>query len=361
QQAATDTNVVASLPEVVISGSRQEQASDDLPVSIDVIGAEAISNSQSTNLREAVRDLPNVSVQTAPSRLSVTGSTASALRDGNTGLNIRGLGGNRVLMLVDGVRIPRSYAFRTTTFDREYLSLELVKRVEIVRGPASALYGSDGMAGMANFITYEPRDFLKNADGSVKTLGGRVSAGWSGDDRGQALAGTVAGRASDSVDWLLTASTRRAHGLDTMGTNNEPNINRTTANPQKSRDNSLLGKVVLRPSAGRTHSFTLEHVEKGTDVDLLSSRTPQPLRGTPKELAGAIKSESASRDMERDRFTWDARFDIATPWADRVQTVIAVQRAKSRQVGTSVRNTLPLRVRDTRYGERTWQAEIGRA
>ena len=357
QSAAAEASARA-LPEVVVSGSRQEQASDDLPVSIDVIGAQEISNRQSTDLRDAVRDLPNISVQTAPTRLSVTGSTASALRDGNTGLNIRGLGGNRVLMLVDGIRIPRSYAFRTTTFDREYLSLELLKRVEIVRGPASALYGSDGMAGMANFITYEPQDFLKNADGTTKSLGGRISAGWSGDDNGRTLSGTVAGRASDSLDWLLTASTHGADALETKGTNFAPNLNRTAANPQKDSGNSLLGKIVLRPTAGQKHTFTLEHVEKSSDVQLLSSRTPLPFTGTPSQIAGAIKDESASRDMERDRFTWDARFDLAAPWADHVQTVIAAQRANSRQVGTSVRNTLPLRIRDTQYGERTWQAGL---
>lgn len=357
QSGTTSTSTMA-LPEVVVSGSRQEQASDDLPVSIDVIGAEQISSGQSTSLREAVRDLPNVSVQTSPARFSVGGTTASALRDGNTGLNIRGLGGNRVLMLVDGIRIPRSYAFRTTTFDREYLSLELLKRVEIVRGPASALYGSDGMAGMVNFITYEPQDFLRNADGSAKTLGGRASAGWSGDDNGHTLAGTVAGRASDSLDWLLSASTRGAHAQDTMGTNHAPDTNRTAANPQQDRDNALLGKIVWRPAAGQKHTFTLEHVEKSADVDLLSSRAPLPLRGTPAQIAGAIVDEYASRDMERDRFTWDARFALDAAWADEVQTVIAAQRARSRQVGTSVRNTLPLRVRDNRYGERTWQAGL---
>ena len=348
----------ALLPEVVVSGSRQEQAGDDLPVSIDVIGTEEISNRQSTDLRDAVRDLPNISVQTAPTRLSVTGSSASALRDGNTGLNIRGLGGNRVLMLVDGIRIPRSYAFRTTTFDREYLSLELLKRVEIVRGPASALYGSDGMAGMANFITYEPGDFLRNADSSAKTLGGRASAGWSSDNDGHTLVGTVAGRASDSLDWLLTASTHGADALKSQGTNDEPNLNRTAANPQQDRGNSLLGKIVLRPTAGQKHTFTLEHVEKNSDVELLSSRTPLPYRGTASQIAGAIVQESASRNMERDRFTWDGRFKLNAAWADTVQTVIAVQRASSRQVGTSVRNTLPLRIRDTRYGERTWQAGL---
>ena len=106
-QSAVAEVSARALPEIVVSGSRQEQASDDLPVSIDVIGANEISNRQSTDLRDAVRDLPNVSVQISPARFAVGGTTASALRDGNTGLNIRGLGGNRVLMLVDGIRIPR--------------------------------------------------------------------------------------------------------------------------------------------------------------------------------------------------------------------------------------------------------------
>ncbi len=354
---ATDSASAGVLPEVVVSGSRQEQASDDLPVSIDVIGAKDVSDSQSTDLRDAVRDLPNVSVQTSPARFSISGVGASALRDGNTGLNIRGLGGNRVLMLVDGIRIPRSYAFRTITFDREYLALELLKRIEIVRGPASALYGSDGMAGMANFITYEPGDFLKNGpDGSTRNIGGRASAGWSGDDNGLSVAGTVAGRASDSLDWLLTASTRGAHALDTKGANQEPNVNRTVANPQQDRSNALLAKIVLRPMAGHKHTFSLEHVEKSSDIDLLSSRAPLPLSGTRSQIAGAIVDEFATRDMERDRFTWEGRFALGSTWADNLQTVIAAQRATSRQVGTSVRKSLPMRVRDIRYGERTWQA-----
>src|SRR5690606_16954733 len=89
----------ATLGEVFVSGSRHEQLSDDLPLSIDVIDADAISNSQARDLREAVRNLPNVSVKRSPARFSVGGTTASAGRDGNVGLNIRGLGGNRVLML----------------------------------------------------------------------------------------------------------------------------------------------------------------------------------------------------------------------------------------------------------------------
>ena len=358
-QSTAPRNAHAALPEVVVSGSRQEQAADELPLSYDVINANTLSNQQSRNLREALENLPNTSVKRSPARFSVGGATASAGRDGNVGINIRGLGGNRVLLMTDGVRMPRSYAFRTTTFDREYLSLELLKRIEVVRGPASALYGSDGMAGLVNFITHEPADFLAVGKGETpKTLGGRIAAGWSGDDNGHTLAGTVAGQASDTLQWMLTATTRGAHAMDNMGTNNEPNLNRTSPNPQDDRDNAVLGKIVLRPHATQRHVFTLEHVQKKSDVDLLSSRNPLPLRGTPAQIAGAIVDEYSSRAMERNRLTWDARFGLGTDWADHVRTVVAYQDAQSRQVGTSVRNTLPLRVRDNSYGESTWQAGV---
>ncbi len=348
------------MAEMVVSGSRSEQLSDELPLSIDVIDARALSDQQSRDVREALRDLPNTSVKHPLPRTTVGGAnTVGTGRDGNVGLNIRGLGGNRVLMLVDGIRVPRSYAFRTTTFDREYLSMELLKRIEVVRGPASALYGSDGMAGLVNFITHEPADFLTSAKGAPpKQVGGRISAGWSGDDNGRALAATVAGTASDTVQWLVTANARRSHAMDNMGTRDTSDTSRTTPNPQHNEDNAVLAKVVLRPSAAQRHVVTLEHVEKQADVNLLSSRAPLPLTGSPTAIAGAVRDENSSRTMDRSRFTWDGRYTLGASWADQLQTVLAVQHASSRQVGTSVRNTLPLRVRDNSYSEDTWQAGL---
>ena len=357
QEAATRATAPATLGEVLVSGSRHEQLSDELPLSIDVIDAKTLRDTQARDLREAVRNLPNVSVKRSPARFSVGGTTASAGRDGNVGINIRGLGGNRVLMLEDGIRLPRSYAYRTTTFDREYLSLELVKRVELVRGPASALYGSDGMVGLVNFITNEPADFLKGDGGAVsKTLGGRVAAGWSGDDRGRTLAATVAGQASDSLQWMVTATGGRAHALETMGNNDAPDSTRTTANPQHDQSSALLAKVVLKPGAGQRHVVTLEHVEKSSDVDVLSSRTPRA--GTAALPTGSILDETASRTMQRDRLAWEARYTLGAPVADHLQTVLAVQRADSRQVGTSVRQASPLRVRDNSYAENAVQLGV---
>ena len=348
---------ITTLREVVVSGSRSEQFSDELPVSTDVVGEEAMERRQVQDIRDLARDLPNVSVRHAPARFAVTGPANSTGRDGNAGFNIRGLGGNRVLMMVDGVRLPRSYAFGGNAFGRDYLSLDLVKRVEVVRGAASALYGSDAMGGLVHFITFEPADFLGTGPGS-KDLGGRVATAWSGDDDGRSLAGTLAGRASEAAEWMLTASARRAHALDTMGEVDTPDVNRTTPNPQKDKDDALLAKVVLRPAAGQRHVLAFERVDRHSEVNLLSSRAPLPLTGSPAAIASAVLDERGSMDMARNRLTWDGRFRIDSALADEVQAVLGLQDASSRQLGASDLNARPDRFRDVRYDERTWQAGL---
>ena len=345
QQAAT-----ATLPQMVVSGSMQDKPVDDLPQSIDVINAGELEEQQSQTLRDALQDLPNASVRTAPARLAVGAASSAFARDGNTGINIRGIGGNRVLMTVDGIRMPRSYVSRSAIFDREYLSLELFKRVELLRGPASALYSSDALAGVVNFVTFDPEDFLRGPEGAPeKTLGGRIAAQYASEDDGKTLAGTVAGKASDSVQWMITANARRAHALKTMGANDAPNTDRTTANPESDGDQALLAKVVVRPNGAQRHVLSFEHVNRDSNAHLLSSRTPVPSK------PGDILDEASHYDARRDRLAWDARYDVATGWADQLRTIVAAQQSQSRRVGTSDLNSGVQRVRDNRYDERIWQ------
>lgn len=106
-----------------MSGSRSEQLGDELPVSLDVVNQQEAEFSQMQDIRDAVRDLPNLSVPRGPSRFAITGPARSTGRDGSAGFQIRGLGGNRVLMLVDGVRVPHSYIFGSNAFGRDYLSI----------------------------------------------------------------------------------------------------------------------------------------------------------------------------------------------------------------------------------------------
>jgi hemoglobin/transferrin/lactoferrin receptor protein len=350
--------VARSLPQVVVSASRQEQLSDDLPLSLDVLDRDDLERGQVQDIRDAARDLPNVSVRHAPSRFALTGPANSTGRDGNAGFTIRGLGGNRVLMLVDGIRVPRSYAFGGNAFGRDYLAIDLVKRIEVVRGAASALYGSDGMAGLVNFVTYEPRDFLRTDAGEPRRIGGRAAATWSGDDQGLGLTATVAGQASEAMEWLVTLSGRLAHGADTMGGNDSLNVDRTRPNPQTDNANAVLGKIVLRPGAGQKHVLTLEHVGRRSEVELLSSRAPLPLTGTATQVASAVLDERGSMTMARDRLTWEGRFQLHAALADDLLAVVGAQNAASRQLGTSDLNARPDRLRDVSYSERTWQAGL---
>ncbi|HMN20442.1 MAG TPA: TonB-dependent hemoglobin/transferrin/lactoferrin family receptor [Ottowia sp.] len=342
-----------SLPEVVVSGAGNHELADELPMSFDVLGADAWTDRQDETLGQALRDLPNTSVRSTPARLAVGAASSAFARDGNTDINIRGLGGNRVLMTVDGVRMPRSYVSRSAIFDREYLSLELYKRIELIRGPASALYGSDGMAGVVNFVTWDPWDFLRSADGGpARTVGGRVSTGWSQEDRGRSLAATVAGRASDNVQWMLTAAGRAAHGIETRGTNAEPNANRTVPNPERDRDQAVLGKLVLSPSATQRHVLSFEHTRRRSDIDLLSSRAPVPTR------PNDVLDEQTAYTGQRDRLAWDGRFEPNAGWADSVRALLALQHSDSHRIGTSDLFDGTHRVRDNRYRERAWQAGL---
>lgn len=348
-QATADAQLVAAGPalkEVVISGSRSEQNPDELPMGIDVVNARMLEEGQVRDIRDAVRELPNVSVTRSPARFSLaSGSTG---REQNAGFNIRGLDGNRVLMMVDGIRLPRSYVFSANAFGRDYLDMGLLQRIEVVRGATSALYGSDGMAGLVNFITVDPENFLQDG----KTLGGQVSAGYDGDDHGKRLGATVAGRVNDTVQWLVSGSVNRARELDNMGTNAAANADRTLPNPQKDQGGALLGKVVLTPGGGQRHVFTLEHVDKTSDYELLTARSKPPLAAT------STLASNSSTDMQRTRATWEGSWRLNAGFADDVKATLSFQDAHSREYAFEDRSTAADRVRDVTYDERSWQANL---
>lgn len=342
---AQDVQVTAatSLREVVVSGSRSAQDPDELPMRIDVIGPQELESQQIHDIRDLAKDLPNVSVKRAPARFTLASGNTG--RDGNAGFNIRGLDGNRVLLLEDGIRMPRSYVFSANAFGRDYFDIGLVKRVEVVRGPVSVLYGSDGVAGLVNFITYEPSDFLTNG----KTFGGRAAVSASSDDNGVSVGTTLAGRASDTVEWLIGVNANRADALKNMGTNDAANTTRTTPNPETDRGTSLLGKLGVRPNANQKHVLTFEHVEKKADYKLLSAVAVAATAFT------STLGSTANTTMQRDRLTWDARYQLGATLADSLQTVLSYQSAGSREIATEDRNTAADRVRNTTYDEDTWQ------
>ena len=70
-------------------------------------------------------------------------------------------------------------------------------------------------------------------------------------------------------------------------------------NPQKDKSGALLGKVILTPGGGQRHVFTLEHVDKTSDYELLTARSKPPLAAT------SVLGSTSFTDMQRSRATWE--------------------------------------------------------
>lgn len=342
----------AQLREVIVSGARSERALDEVPAAVDLIQGEDLDAAEVHDIRDLVRDLPNVSVKRAPTRFG--GVTGNVGRDGNAGFNIRGLEGNRVLLTVDGIRVPRELVngvFGSAAFGRDYYDLGLVSRVEILRGANSALYGSDGLAGMVAMFTTEPADLLKDG----KTLAGRVSLSHDTEDQGSRLGVTLAGVASDTLQWLGSVQVGRSHELDNQGRNASLNLNRTAPNPQDDRQVAVMGKLVFNPGGGQKHTLTLEHVDKSSEVEVHTGRAAAVTSST------SVADLDGSTDMRRSRVSWDGRFRVGSPWADELRAMVGLQSAQSQEVATEVRplnTTMATRVRDVSYSENTVQAVL---
>ena len=135
-------NISASedeVQEVVVISSKYPVPLQEVVGSVDSISLEDMETRMVSDLSDILDKTIGVSV----SKRNVSG------RAYNDGISIRGLGGKRVNILVDGIRVADAY----TGYGRDVVDVDLLKRVEILKGPSSALYGSDGLAGAVSYIT----------------------------------------------------------------------------------------------------------------------------------------------------------------------------------------------------------------
>ncbi len=143
----------------------------------------------------------------------------SGTRFGATGVNIRGIGGNRISMEIDGVPVRDQFAVGSfSNAGRDALETDWIERVEILNGPASTLYGSDAIGGVIAVTTWDPDRWLQGND---QSWGARLRAGYHGEDDSHYQSGMVAW--ADDTTGLLAAITRRnGHELDNRAPANTP-------------------------------------------------------------------------------------------------------------------------------------------
>lgn len=284
-------------PMITVTATRLPTLTSEVPVTVTVIDEQQIADELATDIRDLVRFEPGVSVRRAPARFSAAFSPTG--RDGNADINIRGIGGNRVLIQVDGIRAPNGFAFGAQAAGRgDYADIGLVKSVEILRGPASALYGSDGLSGAVSFITSDPEDLL----GADRNLTGMLRATYDSASDEFSETAILAGR---SGAWsALVAYTRRdGEELENQGNVGGLGRLRTIPNPQDSRSNALLGKIVFAPNPNHRIRLTGEYLDNRVESRVFSSE------GGPQAFTGAFVDRLVTDDsVERMRVSLDWRY-----------------------------------------------------
>ena len=154
QSAPAGDQESATIAEVVVTGSRIATPSLESVSPITAISAEEIKETGATRVEDLLNSLPQV--------VADQGSGLSMASTGVANVNLRGLGVQRTLVLINGRRLmggdPNAGAPSTTTLgyasaaDLNQIPVALVERVDVLTGGASSTYGADAVAGVVNFI-----------------------------------------------------------------------------------------------------------------------------------------------------------------------------------------------------------------
>jgi len=186
---------VLGLNEISITATRNPVAAFEYPGMVSVVGREQILERQASTPDDILKFVPNVTFTGGPRR---TGEVPS----------IRGFSGADTVILLDGAR----QNFGSGHNGRFFVDPSLLRQVEVVRGPASSLYGSGGTGGVIEFRTVEARDYLRPGE----TFGGTLTGGVQSANHERSGTATVYGRPADGID-LVASATRRTSGSIQLG------------------------------------------------------------------------------------------------------------------------------------------------
>ena len=191
---------------ISVTGTRSPRETKNVPASVTVIDKNEIDRRGITDFRDLFKYEPGVSVK--------SDGWGYFNSHGQHNINIRGMEDNRVLLQRDNINLPKRYDFSYQLGRGDYVDFNTLKSVEILKGPASSLYGSDALGGVISYQSIFPEDILKagetfslelpiNYDGSSEKISGTTRVGIRDDKTG--LEGVVVLTASEGNEFDVKA------------------------------------------------------------------------------------------------------------------------------------------------------------
>jgi hemoglobin/transferrin/lactoferrin receptor protein len=226
---ALPASAAVPLEKVVVVSSRSPRPVSEVVGMVSVLDELDIDSRMAMSEEGLWRYTPGIDVESTGSRFAARS------------LNIRGIGGNRVVMEVDGIPIQGRFAVGNFAFaGRSGSELDFIRRIEVLRGPASSLYGSKAIGGVVAVSTFDPEDLAGGPGSPGALLRGGYSGDW--DSAGASAIGAWQG---DSAGLLLGGSYRRGNELDRSA--DPPNPDRL----DRERAAMLAKLTLAHGSAGR--------------------------------------------------------------------------------------------------------------
>ena len=250
----------------------------------------------------------------------------------NEGFRIRGLGGKRVNVIIDGVRIPDSYV----GYGRDVVDVDLVKKVEILKGPSSALYGSDGLAGAISYTTKDASDLadLNNPFFSV-------TASYDESNDGTKY-GFLSAFVGNKMEGLIQITRRDM---------NERNLHdqvTTEPNEMNGESNSILSKIKFLLTESIDLTFTIDVQEWENEWDL-QTETGFSFFPIPTQTSSALGNDESTRH----RFSAELGFNNQNMFFDNGRITVFAQNTEQDQVTNKSKLvfSMGMRARPTPFSE----------
>lgn len=279
--------------ELVTTATRLPRTIENIAGTVSIIPAETIEYELVDDLDDIVRYQPGLTLDTAS-------------RGGNLGFRIRGIGGNRVLTVLDGIRSSDIYAAGPSAYGKDSFETDSLKSIEIVRGPASVLYGADAMGGAVLLTSKDPKDYIAESGGSYFKL--RSSAA---DADNQLKLGFTSAYQLGSVGAVLEYTHR---GFGEQGVGGDGFLN-----PQDGDSDALHLKTVWDLAENQTLSFSFDGYAEDV-VTLLET-----------DLSASTTSSKGHDKTDRIAFGADYRLTDVSAFADELQFVLRFQQSEGLQ------------------------------
>lgn len=243
---AQEARPAGELAEILVQAKR-EDSSSTRNGSTTVIGARQLEQNNATDLGNIARYSPLISV---PAVASGGGSVWDS--PGNTGINIRGVEGNRVSLELDGVSLPDAApkpdgsTLNAFGIGRDYFDPETFREVRIGSGSSPAGAGTPGLGGTVSFVTKAPEDYL---DGKRK-LYADYKFGYTSDHAARMHAVTAATEINPALKALVVAVHRDGEQADSKSS--------APLNPDDWNSDAVLAKLHWTIARGQQLNFAVD-------------------------------------------------------------------------------------------------------